>query len=289
MNVLLFCPMLRIEPETLNSIFYLQWSKGALDLMMTRDNAYGAPHLNVMYAYAKAREACLKGKYDALFIVESDIIIPPDALEKLSEVDADVVNGVYMWRVGEPLISAYRYTPDDGGWPDISYSKLPSELKSLWGKTVRTSGLGFGCCLIHRRVLEEVGVRTVEKAWCDWWFYVDVNRKGFVVKHDFSVLCGHKGEQGRIYWPSPNEKFRIEYSAEPSVNYGLVGSGEPGKLWDAVPAVPRKRIYIGNGEKVPGVTRGDMTEDQWYDAHPMARSIAEPLYRWEDENGKKVG
>ena len=46
------------------------------------------------------RSMALAGGFDALLLVENDMILPPDALLKMAAVDADVVCGLYVNRHG---------------------------------------------------------------------------------------------------------------------------------------------------------------------------------------------
>ena len=49
------------------------------------------------------------GGFDALLLVENDMILPPDALLKMAAVDADVVYGLYVNRHGWRKWLAYTY------------------------------------------------------------------------------------------------------------------------------------------------------------------------------------
>jgi hypothetical protein len=68
---------------------------------------------NLTRKHNRMRQDALDGDYDALFTVEADMIIPPDALTKLIAVDADVALGLYVSRSSRiwlciPEIDGYK-------------------------------------------------------------------------------------------------------------------------------------------------------------------------------------
>lgn len=200
MKVLLFCPTYRLEPETVDAILTLR-AVGPLDIMFTRDNPHADPFADVLHNYQKGRQAAIDGDYDAMLTVESDMIPPPDALERLSQVDADVALGVYLFRHGTPVVNALRLEGHSN--PGQSLSLFPDELKSAWDRgIVETGGGGLGCTMIRRNVLEAIHFRHAKGGHCDWHFTADALRAGFMHKADFGVLCGHKRSDGVILWPT---------------------------------------------------------------------------------------
>jgi len=167
-----------------------EWD-GQLDFFHLLGGDFPIPSVNnVVRKYNQAREVVLKCGYDALFTAECDIIMPRDALKRLAAVDADVVYGLYVWRRGHPSWNAYSYV---GGRTARSFSRDLALAKASWGKVVGVKGLGNGCTLIHRRVLEKFPFRKmpVQQHSCDWALSVDCQEAGFVQKCDLSVICGH--------------------------------------------------------------------------------------------------
>ena len=75
------------------------------------------------------------------------------------------------------------------------------EREAMWGKVVDTAGVGLGCTLIRRDVLEAIPFR-VKDEWIanDWYFAIDAREKGFIQRHDCSVVCGHI-DGYRTLWP----------------------------------------------------------------------------------------
>lgn len=174
--------------ETLNTIQEIGWS-GVLDsVYMREDKVRESGYKNNLKKMNQARKLCLEGDYDYLFAVEADMIIPKTALERLHLVlrDADIAYGFYCSRH-----SSRRWLIFDEEGLEMSES-LRKKVLANWGKVIPSWGMGFGCTLIKRKVLEEISFRIEEKgAAADAYFARDARVKGFVQKHDLGVICGH--------------------------------------------------------------------------------------------------
>lgn len=218
MKILLFCPtwsevgVLAIRQETLDSIDNLIRPEGAEVTVMISDNNIRArmgdrraDHENTLHQYKLARWNTLEKGFDYLFTVEHDMIIPKDALVKLLEVDAGVAYGVYRFRQNPAVLNVYRPVGKKARWPNRSLDYFP-ELRERARRAVITecSGLGFGCTLIKREVLEQVEMRRFEAGGHpspDMQFAADCMRLGIVMKAHFGVPCGHIKPDGSILWP----------------------------------------------------------------------------------------
>lgn len=211
MKVLLFCPTYRLEPETVDSIMRLDPAGHELHLHFTRWNPCGVGHYNILYHYRRARDLVLAGGFDALLIVESDMIIPPDALRKLAAIEGDIALGLYVHRHWD-TVQACR--PNAQLWPRSAnptisawVSDHPEQWRAAWGRVIQVAGSGLGCILIHRRVLESLQFRLHDfggkwiPADADTYFHDDAANAGFSIFCDLSVVCGHKTPDGAILWP----------------------------------------------------------------------------------------
>lgn len=207
-RVLMFIPTARLEPEALAGIMNQTYS-GPLDRMLTRDNPETeSVNRNIVYNYQKAQRVCLAEGYDAMFTVESDVIIPPDALEKLDAIGTEIAYGVYAFRRGIVLNITHPSTY-------ASYTGHRREWQEKFGQVIECSGLGYGCTLIRRSVLERHTLHSegdggdsdsVLAAWA--------RANGVRQMADTSVLCGHKRPDGVILWPE-RDRIRREGVSNP--------------------------------------------------------------------------
>lgn len=217
MNLLIFTPTyvredksLAIHDETVSSINDLDIPDGVhVDVKITTNNPYPHTgearhdHENTLYQYRHARKLTLDGGYDAVLFIEHDMIVPKNALVKMLNTKADVVYGVYLFRHVSPILNACRAV--SSRWPDQSLSFFPEiarqAKKQGW---IEVSGAGFGCTLIHRRVLEKIDMRRSEIGGHpspDMPFAADCMRNHFKQIARFDVLCGHIKPDGEVLMP----------------------------------------------------------------------------------------
>lgn len=204
-SILVFTPIFRLEPETVQALLALAHD-GPLALLLQRDNPHADGMTNITHQYQRGRVAFLRGDYDSLLVIESDIIPPPDTLQRLLALKADVAYGHYVFRSPtNPVSNVFERYPGQ--------QRNEGESLSVWAHKYRRakhqgvvdcSGAGLGCVLIQRAVLEQFDFRTEpgNGGYCDTWFTRDVLRAGKVMRADMRLICGHKDRDGRILWPS---------------------------------------------------------------------------------------
>lgn len=160
------------------------------------------PKDNITAKHNQMRARLLNLAYDALLTIEADMIVPPDALVKLAEVEASVVYAPYASR-HHPMILTF---PAIDGYKGRSISADEALWRPSFGQVIACEGVGFGCTLIHRRVLEAVEFRrdtrsAIRRQFADdWTFALDVKEAGFVSAAHLGVLCGHIQRDGRVRW-----------------------------------------------------------------------------------------
>jgi hypothetical protein len=211
MKILIYVPLApnrpRIYARTITSLFTLNYKPyvdivfGKQDEIITSDHNHDNKYANIRDKHNHARDIVLNNDYDAVLFVENDMIIPEDALDRLLEVNADVAYGLYISRHGWRRWLAFKSISDIAG---VSFSNDPQYAKQQWGNVVTTEGVGMGCTLIKRNVLERISFRTHPENLVadDWMFAIDCKDNGFIQKHHLGVVCGHITPTGEILWPT---------------------------------------------------------------------------------------
>ncbi len=219
MDILVVCPVYdRLFSPTLRSIFSLRSAGGRLDVWFPwhgyGDGARDSRDI-IADKYNAGRLRMLDGGYDAMLCVESDMIVPNDALEKLAATGADVSYGVYIFRRKPFQWSAYSVLLSEETMTGYPLSNVPARAAIDWGGVVDVDGVGLGCTLIRRHVLEAIPFRAEggrhadgTRSHCDWYFSLDAVNAGHTQKCDLSVLCGHISPVDRdgnispcVIWP----------------------------------------------------------------------------------------
>lgn len=217
-RVLVYVPAYPVRPyvraRAWESINALAWD-GGLDIVIGKRNhePYNpdAALDELTDKYNNARRLALAGDYDALLTIEADMIVPSLALYRLMQQPAPVVYGLYCSRRRHHKWLAYTSLTDIGG---VSIGENADEAKRAWGKALETKGVGMGCTLIRRDVLERVPFRREMGAYAnDWYFALDCQYLGIRQVTDFGCACGHiDAGNNRIIWPDPDAPnlYRLE-------------------------------------------------------------------------------
>ena len=241
MRILVFCPlnpsMPRLWGQTVTSIFKMEWGEPIEYLFRANDNPYPNgglrdKYLNVTHNYNFARRYTIGGRYDALLCVEADMILPPDTLRRLVACDADVAYGLYVFRHTRHTWSAYIKLGDRHG---RSLSQEPEQARDLWGRVIDVQGVGLGCTLIRRQVLEQLDFHLhpeVIQTCCDWLLARDCVRHGFTQRCDTGLVCGHLTYKPfpQVFWPDPSERRMYRQEALDGVKFAPYPIGNGNKI-----------------------------------------------------------
>jgi len=184
----------QMRPETRAAIEALRVPDGVeLRWVIGRENPFPfATHRNVLAQYRRARAMALEEGYDALWTVEHDMVVPPDAVEKLMGAGADVVYGVYLLRHGSYVLNAWEYIGEQnlGASLTIRPGAMAQAREQGW---IRVCGCGWGCTWIARRVLERFEFHDDggDNPAGDLAFAKDMIRNGVVCVARLDVACDH--------------------------------------------------------------------------------------------------
>ena len=194
---------------------------------------------NVVAQYQRARQMALDGGYDALLTVEDDMVIPTDAVEKLYATDAPVVYGVYMLRHGTHTLNAWQYINKRN--LGMSLSLYPDEAKKGFEQGwLQVCGVGWGCTLIRREVLEAVQIYSSEPTDAgDLTFARNCLEAGFRSIARFDVPCLHIEPDGNVLEPTYRGGIVSRVLALQTFNANVGGQSLPMKK-DRYYTVPRQ-------------------------------------------------
>ena len=212
MKVLVAVPAKRdmLYKRARDAVLDLCWDDGSqIDTVFLTDGDDEGRWENLLRKLNGARGMALCQGYDALLTVESDIIVPPDALEKMASVDTDVVYGLFVLR-----FPPYHWNVATRMRPlgEVEFLSQDQEAaRAAWGSAIECEGHGQGICLMKRDVLQVIEFRNPkpELRAQDWFFSFDCQRLGFSQMAHLGVVCGHMELATRpestnwnaIYWP----------------------------------------------------------------------------------------
>jgi len=179
-----------IEPTTFKAIFDLEVPEG-YETQFQYFYGYNVDQVRNLIA-----SWIVNGDYDYLFAVDYDIAFPPDTLKKLLSHDKDVVSGVYIQRFTDRHVVELFDRNDHGGYNHIPWEKIKGQ------GLVRIGACGFGCVLIKKQVMVDIGYPQFQYFSAldhkdtfseDLDFARKAAAKGFEMYADTSVICDHYG------------------------------------------------------------------------------------------------
>lgn len=135
-----------IEPETFKAIY---------DMIIPDEVE---TYLEYFYGYRidqvrnKIAEYAINNQFDYVLFVDSDIIMPPNTLQRFIEADKAVIGGVYVQKTDDSILEL---------WHDNGNRFLLDDLKDKKG-LIQVGAIGFGCVLVKTHILEELGYPQFE-------------------------------------------------------------------------------------------------------------------------------
>lgn len=137
-------------------------------------------------------EMAIKGEYDYILWLDSDMVFPADLLERLMEdiKDRDMVCGLYYRRSSPYSPVAYQKLERDG--ESVSFE----DLEDHPGKIFEVAGCGFGCVLMRTDFLFEMPggwFTPMRGAGEDCAFCIRFREAGYKIHCDPTITIGHVG------------------------------------------------------------------------------------------------
>lgn len=193
MNILIGIPSKdQIEIETAISIANLDWD--GHNISYTHSNGAG------VYGIAQARnnlvQQAIDGGFDKLFMIDSDMVVPEDAIVKLLDPDEPIVIGVARYKNDSGRAPIFKGVQDSTGSEAWIWEQIPNSRFTF------KSG-GVACAMIDVAVFDTIG-----RPWFVWeerrngsyvgediYFYDKARTAGYIPKADGRVKCGHIGRK----------------------------------------------------------------------------------------------
>lgn len=187
MRILLAVPTYEtIASETFKSIYDLD--RGGHDVTFESVKGYDCARARNIIA-----SMTLEGEYTHALMVDSDMVLPPDALVNLLEYPADLVLGCYPHKnTKDHEVEIFKLDQKDYK-KRFRYQDLGNEPR------IKVKGGGFGCALVAASSLRKIeypyfkyvtyasGTTLSE----DLYFCSELRRAGGKIEADTRVRCGH--------------------------------------------------------------------------------------------------
>jgi hypothetical protein len=179
--------------------FYSE-SKSKYEGIITMERISTTHSKSVPQVMAKSHEKCrlqaLKGGYDFLLHLESDIFPPLDIIEKLMAHKKKIVGALYHIESGDESKLMIQQIENFGNAHRQTFNLDETDLDFVDGELKQVHSCGLGCTLIHRSILEKYPFRYEEGAPVhpDSFFFGDLDSYREKVFVDTSILCEHENK-----------------------------------------------------------------------------------------------
>jgi len=167
--------------------------------------------------FMRARDMALGGGYDALLLVQDDVIVPPDALPRLQAVLAGGADVAYSLAVRRDAGHHWSALLEMRGEHHLlALSEDETRARAVWGGVLDVPGIALYCTLINRRALRAMTceIRGIHAA--DWYMAEDWQAAGLVQRCDTGCRVGHQLDADTVLWPSLDAPVHWLYRAEPA-------------------------------------------------------------------------
>jgi GT2 family glycosyltransferase len=159
-----------------------------------------APEPQIDVAREKLANMALSMNAKYIFWLDTDILCPPDTIQRLMKHKKPFVSGLYARRYHPCFNEMMRKAKDDKG--NDGYMSIPEGAYEK-GSLVECDAVGFGCVLMETSMLKEI-----EQPWFKWTegphgairgqsedFYMcsKARRAGFKIFCDTSIVARHMG------------------------------------------------------------------------------------------------
>ncbi len=157
-----------------------RWDRSKLAETYYSATAFPTLGRDQIVAYAKYR---IPNPTHILFI-DSDVLPRPNTLDKLLELDKDIVTGVYPMTTKKSI--TWSVVKDD----------LMVELDELPRNPFKVKHCGFGCVLVKMKVFEKL----------EWPYWKNEFQPGQITKGEDIYFCDKAREAGFDIWCEPKVK-----------------------------------------------------------------------------------
>lgn len=174
----------------MDEILFSLWFRNFLQLdMMPWDDTGITLNTYLPEARNHLHEMFLQSTAQWMVMLDSDVLPPPNFVEKLMAHNLPIVGGWYKKKdsKGQPVV--YDYEAKDNGFHWWKIREKPGV------GLEKVDGAGAGCWLLKREVAEALGEKPydMEHGGEDLDFCVKVKEAGFDIYIDWDVACAHAG------------------------------------------------------------------------------------------------
>ena len=214
---------------------YYEWSERTTDMIMNIPQGLKVgrqrfPEPCIDISRDKAVNMAIQVGARWLFFLDSDVIVPPNTLERLIAHNKEIVGGLYVRRHNPPFNEMLKFRTD--GQPGL---RPVQDGEYQPGSLLEVDAIATGCMLIRTDVFDKVQpyqqiidgqpARGMWFLWTEWRtingvgysedfsFCTKARQHGIKIYCDTSIKCKHQGPIRFV--PSGTNNLQIEFAGDP--------------------------------------------------------------------------
>jgi len=136
---------------------------------------------------------------DYIMFIDADMILPPNTIDELIDMNLPIVSGLYFTK-GKPYLPVARIKKNED---DIDHKFLED---FEFNEVIKVAGVGLGCCLIKAEVFNSIEYPYFKFEWQeikgklhqiaeDLYFCDKVKKSGYDTYLNTGIVCGHFGTE----------------------------------------------------------------------------------------------
>lgn len=144
-------------------------------------------------------QLALKDECDYLMFIDADMLLPPNSIDELIDMNLPIVSGLYFTK-GKPYLPVARIKKNE----DDENHKFLEDFE--FGKVMKVAGVGLGCCLIKAEVFKSLEYPWFKFEWKevtgvitqlgeDLYFCDNAKEKGYDIYLNTGIVCDHFGTE----------------------------------------------------------------------------------------------
>jgi hypothetical protein len=186
---------------------YKRFIKEGFKSIHIKPNNHSIQHI-LAQSHEAIRKYAIINNYDYLFHLESDLIPPPDVIERLMIHNLPIVSGMYMINFGADSHLMAQSMEHFGEIRETMNVDNGNDLIMVDGTLKETFHAGLGCILIHKNILKKFEFRDIKgiPMHPDSIFAFDIDAIGIKKYIDTSVLCEHNNIEWSNYGFADNNE-----------------------------------------------------------------------------------
>lgn len=202
MTILAYVPVSRWLPRAVQSIHKLAYADMHVLFDPSGNDLAAHRFANITAKTERIRKLALDGGYEALLLLDDDMLFPVDTVQKLLACESPIAYGLTVWRNEPHWWSAALMLKEPA--QHLQLNADPNAARWAWDKIIDVAGVGSYCTLVKRSALEALTFERRGPHNFDYYMACDAQRLGIQQSCHCGLIVGHYTALPTPRWMFPD-------------------------------------------------------------------------------------